>query len=69
MSAHKHKEHLEKIKDAIDKTDRLNEDEKSSSLKIVEEWYTEDMATDTLQNKLLDISIFFEEIFSELGLK
>ncbi len=69
MSSHKHKEHLEQIKEAIHTTDQLDDNQKSSSVKIVEEWYTEDLAMDTLKNKLLDISIFFEEIFSELGLK
>ena len=69
MSSHKNKEHLEKIKDVISTTDQLDESQKSSSVKLVEEWYTEDKAIDTLKNELLEISIFFEEIFSELGLK
>lgn len=69
MSSHKHKEHLEKIKDVINTTDQLDENQKSSSVKLVEEWYMEDKAMDTLKNKLLEISIFFEEVFSELGLK
>jgi len=69
MSAHKNKEHLEQIKEAIHTTDQLDSNQKSSSVQIIEEWYTEDLAMDTLKNKLLDISIFFEGIFSELGLK
>ena len=69
MSSHKNKEHLEKIKDVISTTDQLDESQKSSSVKLVEEWYMEDKAIDTLKNKLLEISIFFEEVFSELGLK
>lgn len=69
MSSHKHKEHLQQIKEAISKTDQLDESQKSSSVKLVEEWYMEDRAMDTLKNKLLDVSLFFEEVFSELGLK
>jgi len=69
MSSHKHREHLEKIKNTIHTTDKLDESQKSSSVKIIEEWYAEDLAMDTLKNKLLDISVFFEEVFSELGLK
>ena len=68
MSSHKHKEHLDKIKEAIHTTDKLNEQEKSSSVKIVEEWYTEDKAMNELQGKLFGISVFFEELFAELGL-
>ncbi len=69
MSSHKHKAHLEQIKQSIHATDRLDEAQKSSSVKIIEEWYLEDKAMDALKSKLLNVSIFFEEIFSELGFK
>jgi len=65
MSSHTH--HIEKIKDAI-KTAPLNEDEKSESMKRVEEWALEDRAFGTLQNELLEISEYFEALFGELGL-
>ncbi|SFV74688.1 hypothetical protein MNB_SM-3-579 [hydrothermal vent metagenome] len=68
MSSHKHHEHLERIKDAIHKTDKLDESQKKSSVKIIEEWYAEDLAFDALQNQLLKVSIFFEDLFGELGL-
>ena len=69
MSSHKHHEHLTRIKNAIHKTDRLDASQKSSSVQAIEEWYEEDKAIGTLKNELLQISIFFEEIFSELGIK
>jgi len=69
MSSHKRKEHLEKIKEAVDKTDQLSDEQKSSSYKLLELWYTEDLATDTLKEELLELSIFFEELFGELGFK
>ncbi len=69
MSAHKNKEHLERIKEMIHTTDTLDESQKSSSVKLIEEWYLEDKAMDTLKSELFKISIFFEELFSELGLK
>lgn len=69
MSSHKRKEHLEKIKEAVDKTDQLSDGQKSSSYKLLELWYTEDLATDTLKEELLELSIFFEELFGELGFK
>jgi len=69
MSSHKHHEHLERIRNAIHTTDSLDESQKKSSVKIIEEWYAEDLAMDTLKSKLLGISIFFEEVFEGLGFK
>ncbi|UCN01206.1 hypothetical protein LCX93_04635 [Sulfurimonas sp. SWIR-19] len=68
MSAHKHKEHLEKIKDAVVKSDKLDESQKSDSVKRIEEWIEEDKAFGTLMEELLNISEYFEVLFSELGL-
>jgi len=64
-----HTEHLEKIKDAIKRSDKLTTQEKSASVKRVEEWVLEDKAFGTLKNELLEISEFFEVLFAELGLK
>ncbi len=68
MSAHKHKEHLEKIKDAVVESDKLDENQKSDSVKRIEEWIEEDKAFGTLKEELLNISEFFETLFAELGL-
>jgi len=68
MSAHKHKEHLEKIKDAVVESDKLDKNQKSDSVKRIEEWIEEDKAFGTLKEELLNISEFFETLFAELGL-
>lgn len=68
MSAHKHREHLEKIKEAVAKSEQLNESQKSDSVKRIEEWVEEDKAFGTLKEKLLEISEYFEVLFAELGL-
>ena len=68
MSAHKHKEHLEKIKDAVVESNKLDENQKSDSVKRIEEWIEEDKAFGTLKEELLNISEFFETLFAELGL-
>jgi len=69
MSAHKNIDKLESIKEVIVNTSKLSEDEKSESMKRVEEWVLEDRAFGTLEQELLKVSLFFEEIFSELGIK
>lgn len=68
MSAHKHKEHLEKIKDAVAQSNKLDESQKSDSVKRIEEWIEEDKAFGTLKEELLNISEYFEVLFAELGL-
>jgi len=68
MSSHKNKEHLTKIKDAVVKSKELNEDQKSDSVKRIEEWYEEDKAFGLLKEELLEISEYFEVLFAELGL-
>ena len=69
MRSHKHHEHLEHIKDRITTSTSLDESEKNESMKRVEEWVLEDKAFGVLQEKLLEISVFFEGVFSELGIK
>jgi len=68
MSAHKHKEHIEKIKDAVVNAVELDESQKSDSVKRLEEWMVEDKAFGTLKEELLSISTYFETLFAELGL-
>jgi len=60
--------HLEKINNAIQNTNTLNNEEKSSSFKLIEEWIKEDKSFGTLYEKLMEISLEFEPIFIELGL-
>ncbi len=62
-----HTKNLEKIKNAIQDAP-LSENEKSESMKRVEEWALEDRAFGTLQAELLEVSEYFEALFAELGL-
>jgi len=66
MSLHKH---IENLKEKISNTSELNDSQKSDSMKRIEEWALEDKAFGILENELLKISLFFEEVFSELGIK
>ena len=69
MSSHKNKEHLMSIKEAVDKTNSLSDEQKSDSVKRLEEWILEDRAFGTIKEELLDINVYFKELFSELGFK
>ena len=60
--------HLERIKENIDKSNDLTEEEKSNAWRHIEEWYAEDQAWGTLINKLAQISPKIEAILAELGL-
>jgi len=57
--------HLEKITNAMNGSNKLSEEEKTSSFKIIEEWVAEDRAFGALYEKLAKM---FEPIFIELGL-
>ncbi|MCD6211414.1 MAG: hypothetical protein J7J02_00395, partial [Sulfurovum sp.] len=48
--------HLETIKENIDKSGALSQEEKSDSMKRIEEWYAEDQAWDALMVELSEIS-------------
>ncbi|MEN8302742.1 MAG: hypothetical protein ABFQ64_01560 [Campylobacterota bacterium] len=69
MSSHKNKEHLMSIKNAVNKTNSLSDEEKSDSVKRIEEWILEDKAFGTIKEELLEINVYFKELFSELGFK
>jgi hypothetical protein len=62
------KKKLEAIKDTISNSDKLTEEQKSSSFKIIEEWAKEDKAFGILFEKLTEISEEIEPILIELGL-
>jgi len=64
----KNLKHLEKIKDTIDKSDTLTEEEKSDSMKRIEEWYREDMASGTFMQELSELSPTIKALLAELGL-
>ncbi|SFV50114.1 hypothetical protein MNB_SM-7-1521 [hydrothermal vent metagenome] len=68
MSSHKHHEHLERIKEAVKNSKELTQEEKSNSLKHIEEWIEEDKATGILYEELIKLSEKFEPLLAELGL-
>jgi len=60
--------HMEKIKDTIDKSQELSQEEKSNSMKHIEEWYQEDQAWGTFIEELSEISPKIKALLAELGL-
>ncbi|GIT99389.1 hypothetical protein [Sulfurovum sp. TSL1] len=60
--------HLEKIKESIDRSDALTEEEKSDSMKRIEEWYREDMSSGTFIQDLSKLSPTIKALLAELGL-
>jgi hypothetical protein len=62
------KKKIEQIKDSIKNSNKLSEEQKSSSFKTIEEWVAEDKAFGILYEKLMEISEEIEPILVELGL-
>ncbi len=60
--------HLEKIKETIDKSNDLTEEEKSNSVKHIEEWYREDQSWGTFIEELGELSPKIKSLLAELGL-
>ncbi|WP_300369043.1 hypothetical protein [Hydrogenimonas sp.] len=68
MPHHKHHEKLDQLKTAIEKSEKLSEEEKSNAIAHLEEWYEEDKAFGTLIEELTQKFAVLEPIFAELGL-
>jgi len=60
--------HLETIKENIDKTNTLSQEEKSDSFKRIEAWYAEDKAWESLMAELSEISPKVKTVLADLGL-
>lgn len=60
--------HLETIKENIDKSGALSQEEKSDSMKRIEEWYAEDQAWEALMVELSEISPKVKTVLADLGL-
>ena len=58
----------EKLKEGIQKTNKLTEEEKTNSVKKIEEWIKEDRAFGLIYDELAEYNIAFKEIFKDLGL-
>ena len=68
MSSHKNHEHLTKIKDAVTKSKELSEDEKTNTIKHIDEWLLEDKAEGTFLEELIELASGMRPILVELGL-
>ncbi len=60
--------HLESIKEAVHSSEILTNEEKSSSVQIIEEWVIEDKAMSLLSEQLLAVSSGIKPLLAELGL-
>lgn len=63
----RHHEHMEKIKQAIHTSDELSDEEKSESMRRLEEWVLEDKAFGVLMDELKKVAINIEPMLKELG--
>ncbi len=61
-------EKLDKIKEVVLSTDKISEEEKSLSVKKIEEWYIEDQGMTLLLEQLNSISKEIMPILKEMGL-
>jgi len=68
MSSHKHHEHLNRIKDAVINSKELNENEKTNTIKHIDEWLLEDKADGLFIEELLNLTSAIKPILTELGL-
>lgn len=68
MSSHKDHSHLEKIKDAVENSEILNESEKSQTMQRIDEWILEDKAEGILYEELIALSNGIRPLLAELGL-
>ncbi len=68
MSSHKHHEHLEKIKDAVINSKELSENEKTDTIKRIDEWLLEDKAEGIFVDELIKIASGIRPILVEMGL-
>ncbi len=68
MSSHKDHAHLEKIKEAVQSSEVLNESEKSQTMQRIDEWIMEDKAEGIIYEELVEIANNIKPLLAELGL-
>jgi len=68
MSSHKKHEHLQKIKDAVINSKELSENEKTNTIKHIDEWIVEDKAEGMFLDELVKLASGIKPILVELGL-
>ncbi|MEO1942006.1 MAG: hypothetical protein ABGW77_03845 [Campylobacterales bacterium] len=62
------REELKKLKEIVKEHPEIGEEERSNTLKHLEEWYIEDQAEGILLEELLERFPFLEGLLMELGL-
>jgi len=67
MSSHKDHSKLEKIKEAVVKSD-LKESEKTDTIKRIDEWIMEDKAEGIIYEELVELASGIKPMLAELGL-
>ncbi len=60
--------HLEKIKEALDNSNKITDSEKTLAVKKIEEWYVEDKSMELLGEQLMAITKEIGPILEEMGL-
>lgn len=68
MSSHKDHSKLETIKEAVVKSKHLSDDEKSQTVKRIEEWISEDKAEGIIYEELIELAAGIRPMLAELGL-
>lgn len=64
----KNLEHLERIKEAVHSSKKIEEKDKALAVQKIEEWYTEDKGMELLGEQLMKISEEITPILEEMGL-
>jgi hypothetical protein len=67
MSSHKDHSKLEQVKEAVQNSD-LNENEKTETIKRLEEWIAEDKAEGIIYEELVELAAGIKPMLAELGL-
>ncbi len=67
MSTHKKHEHIQKIKSAVKASKDLTKDEKTQSIKHLDEWIEEDKGEGIFYKELVALTAKIEPILAELG--
>jgi len=68
MSSHKNHEHLTRIKEAVINSDAIKEEEKTDTIKRIDEWLLENKAQGTFAEELIELAPEVRAMLTELGL-
>ncbi len=67
MSNKKREEKLQQIKDAINNSNELSEEEKSEAIRLIEEWYAEDRGFEQLVADMEALEAKIADFLRRLG--